>query len=412
VADFPSPSNIQSQYLQILKSIQPALNINDQNSDFVIRGKASSGLFSGLYGDQAKVNNDTWISTARPEALLIKGQDLGMAPQPATPANSDNVQITGTNGTPITPGQLTFLYPATNVIYTNTTGGTIVSGVLSLSVQCEVSGQIGNITAPDSLQVISPPSGVNVLASLIDDMADGADAEDVDTSFRSRLLSRVQSPPAGGNAIDYKNFAFASSPAVRSAEIFRFAMGLGTVAVYITTGTTDINTAVTQGLSIVRIPSSGLIATVQAYYNAAVPLTDCPTVYGPTELDVSGGIYVDLAAGLTLTSVPSDSVNNPLNLNVQQLIEREFGRVLYKYAVGGRSLPGQTGGFIVASDIESGIGTWLSAVADPVTGLVGGIIPILADWQVKPLNGSSFDLPIAANQLAAPGTITVTLGVP
>lgn len=410
MASFPTPKQIEAQYLQTLKSIKPSLNINDGNSDFVIRGKAFSGLISGLFGDQAKINNDTYITSARPEALLVHGQDLGIAKQPATKASSTQVRIPGTNGTVIAPGDLTLLYVPTNVIYTNTTGGTIASGHLDLTVQCSITGQIGNIKAPDNLQIVSPPPGVQTSASIIVDLADGADIETND-SYRARLLSREQNPPAGGNETDYPNFAFLASSSVRSAFVRRFGRGLGTVDVYITTGTTDIDTAVTQGLSIIRIPSAPTLAAVQAYYDSHVPLTDCPAVYAPTEVTLPVSVNVALAQGLTLSSVPSDPTYNPLGLTVQQLIVREIGRVLYKLPVGGRAIPGLSGGYVAASDIEEGLDVWLSAVKDPITGIYEGKLPILADRQVQKLNGSSYNFPIGQNQLAAPGTITVTLGV-
>lgn len=410
MASFPGPSDIQTQYFQILKSIKPSLNVNDPNSDFVIRGKALTGLVSGLYGDQAKVNNDTFVSTARPEGLALEGQDLGIAPQPATKADSPQVEVNGVNGSVVTPGQLTFLYVPTNVIYTNTTGGTVSGGVLDVEIQATITGQIGNVLAPDTLQVVSPPVGINTAAAIVQSIADGADVESTD-SYRARLLSRKQQPPAGGNQTDYPNFAFAGDPSVRSATIRRFGRGLGTVDVYITTGTTDIDTAVTQGLSIVRIPSGTVIDNVQAYLDSHVPLTDCAEVFAPTQVNVPVTVNVVLAAGLTMSSVPSDPVNNPLGLTCAQLITREVGRPIYKFPVGGRKIPGFTNGFVVASDIEESLDVWLSAVPDETTGLLIGKIPILADRQVQKLDGANWNLSLVANQLAAPGTITIVSGV-
>lgn len=410
MATFPTPQQIETQYFQILKALKPSLNTNDANSDFVIRGKAFAGLVSGTYGDQEKVDNDTYTSSARPEALLLKGQDLGILPQPATAAECPQVEITGTNGTVVSPGSLTFLYPSTGVLYSNVTGGTIASGILDLQVQAEITGQIGNIKSPDTLQVVSPPNGVDATATLEEDMADGSDVETTD-SYRARILQREQQPPAGGNSFDYPNFAFAANTSVRSAFINRFGRGLGTVDVYITTGTTDIDTAVTQGLSIIRIPSSIVIGEVQDYYNAYAPLTDCPGVFAPTEVDVDATVNVDLAAGLTLSSIPSDPINNPLNLTVEQLIEREIGRVMYKLPVGGRIIPGSDDGYVTADDIETGLDVWLSAVKDPVTGLYIGKIPVLANRQCQKLDDPNYDKVLGENQLAAPGTLSVILGV-
>lgn len=410
MAQFPKPSDIQKQYFTFLKTLKPDLNVNDQNSDFVIRGKAFTGVLSGLFGDQQKVNNDTYISSARPESVLLHGQDEGIARQPATQAASIQIRIYGTNGTVVAPGDLTLVYNATGVIYVNTSGGTIASGHLDVAIRAQVTGQIGNVAAPDSLQVVSPPSGVNGLADVMTSISDGSDIESID-SYRARLLINRQEPPAGGNETDYPAFAFAADPSVRSAKINRFGRGLGTVDIYITTGTTDIDTAVTQGLPIVRIPGPTVLANVQAYYDSHAPLTDCPRVYGSSEVTVPATVKVKLATGLTLSSVPSDPTYNPLNLTVQQLIAREVGRVMYKLPVGGRVLPGGTVGYVVASDIEEGLDVWLSAVKDPVTNLFIGKLPILADRQVQPLDSPNYNKALGGSELATPGTITVTLGV-
>lgn len=410
MATFPTPSQIFSDYKTILKSIKPTLNTNDKNSDFVIRGQAYSGLVSGSYGDQEKVNNDSWINSARPEALILFGQDYDLLQLPATPAIGPQVSIPGTNGSPAPVG-MTLVYLPTGVLYQTTSAGTVSGGTATVAIECLVSGQIGNIASPDTLQIVSPPPGIGTVATLLADVADGADAESID-SYRQRLLSRVQSPPAGGNQTDYPNFAFEADASIRSVFIRRFGRGLGTVDVYITTGTTDIDTAVTQGLSIVRIPSAPLIAEVQAFYNAHVPLTDCAGVFAPTEQDINATMNVALASGLTLSSVPADAVHNPLNLTVSQLIQREMGRALYKIPVGGRLIPGVSGGVVPASDLETGLDQWLSAVVDPATGLARGFIPVLADRECQPLNGSSYDLPITGNILPKPGTMTVVLGIP
>ena len=411
MANFPKPSEIQTTYYRILKSIKPSLNTNDLNSDFVIRGKVISGLVSGLYGDQAKVNNDTFTSTARPEALILKGADLGLTIQPATQASGTSVVNTGPNGTVVNAGDLTFIYGATNLFYTNITGGTIAGGMLAVSVRAEVSGSLGNIIAPDSFTVVSPPTGVSTVAQVTANIAGGSDVESTD-SFRARILARQQNTPSGGNAADYVAWGFAADPSVRSVSIRRFIKGLGTVGVAITTGPTDVDTAVTNGTTIVRVPSEGVIASVQAYYDSKAPLTDCVTVFGPTETAFNVMVAVDLVSGFNLDTVPSSPTYNPMSLTIRQLINREVGRALYKVPIGGRPKSGGTQGYVYASDIEINLDTWLSAETDPLTGLAKGIIPVLANRQVLPLVGMSYEAPIDTNSLAKPGTITIVLGVP
>lgn len=406
---FLSPSQVETQYLQILKSIKPSLNINDQNSDFVIRGKATTGLASGIYGDQQKVNNDTYIKSARPEALLLFGEDYNFPRQPSTKAQSLGIQLSGVDGTVVGPGDITFLYIPTNVIYTNTTGGTISAGVLTVNIQCSITGQIGNVASPDSLSVISPPSGVGPIATVLTSIADGADIESID-SYRGRLLNRRQSPPAGGNENDYYNFAFAADPSVRSASVRRFGRGLGTVDVYITTGTSDVDTAVTNGSAVVRIPSGLVLASVQSYYDNVVPLTDCAHVYSPTEILINVTVKVVLAAGLTMSSIPSGQYN-PINLTVSQLIEREVSRAIYKVSVGGRKISNSLVGYVTASEIEESLDKWLSSQIDVNSGLAIGLIPILSDRQIQPLDAPNINKALVSNQVTAPGTITVIEGV-
>jgi uncharacterized phage protein gp47/JayE len=401
MATFPYPSEIQNVYLQMLKSIKPSLNINDPNSDFVIRARVISGLLSGVYGDQAKINADTFVSTARPEALILKGKDLGLSLNVATQSASTKVTLTGPTGLVVNAGDIQFLYPSTGLFYVNTTGGTFANGTLDVSVQAQVTGSLGNITAPDVLNVINPPSGVSAQASLVYSAGGGSDVETYD-SFRARILARQQYTPSGGNQADYQSWAYLADPSVRSVSIRRFIKGLGTVGVVITSGVTDIDSAVTNGVAVVRTPSMQVIQNVQSYYDTHAPLTDCVTVFGPTETAVNVTVNVALMMGLTLNSVPSDSVNNPLGLNIQALIEREVGRVLYKYPIGGRRVSTSGQGAIIAADIESALDTWLGPM---------GKMSVLFDRQVMPLNPPNFDIPIDQNSLAAPGTVTVNLGL-
>jgi uncharacterized phage protein gp47/JayE len=389
--------------------LKPTFNPNDPLSDFNIRGQAVTGLLSGAYADQEAVDNDTFLLTARAAAIVQRGLDYGMTPNPATEADTTGATGTGIAGSPIAAGVQAVYLPTGNIYEVSSSTTVAEDGTFSISLNSTTTGQALNIAAPDTLQFVSPPTGVNPTITLVNNMADGTNPETT-ASFATRVLNRLQQPPAGGNANDYQNWAFAADPSVRGAFIVRFGRGLGTVDIYITSGTTDIDTAVTNGESVVRLPSDGLLATVQAYYNAAEPLCDCAKVWSPNQTNVNVNAFADLASGLTMTTVPADPVNNPLNLTVEQLIQREVGRVLYKYPIGGRVLPGVgTSGYIVAQDIWEGLEYWLSAIPD-LYGNVG-IIPILTDWRIGPLNGSATDLPIAGHTLAAPGTITATQGV-
>lgn len=405
---FPSPSQLLVNFQTYLRSLKPSFNPNDPLSDFNIRGKAVTGIMSGLYADQEAVDNDTFITDARDEATIKKAADYGLTRQPATVATTSGMVFTGTPGTVYPAGQQLQYGPTGNIyqVFANLTVGG--GGSITGRVDSTVPGQKQNVSATDTFTVINPPTGGVATATLSADMGNGTNIESI-ASLKTRLTSRLQNPPAGGNANDYQNWAFAADPSVRGAFVNRFGRGLGTVDIYITSGTTDIDGAVTAGDPVVRLPSGGLVSIVQAYYDAAEPLCDCAKVFSPVELAIAATVYVDLIAGLTLSSVPANSTYNPLNLTVSQLVQREVGRVLYKYAIGGRKLPGVgTGGYIVATDLSEGLEHWLSSFPnfDGITGL----IPILTDWRIAPLDGMNTNLAIAGNALAKPGTITVTAG--
>jgi hypothetical protein len=407
---FPTPSQIFQQYKTTLKALRPDINENDPSGEAFIRGRVLSGLMAGLYSDQKRADDDTFIRDARGSTLDRFGADYNIPRQPSTPAESNAAQFTGTAATVIPVGTKLRFNP-TGLLYT--LQSTIViggGGSITGTIICDTNGQMGNLASGGVLSLVAPIFGVDSTVTLISAASDGSDIETGD-SYRARLLNRRQRPPAGGNEFDYPQFAFAADPTVRSAFIRRFARGLGTVDIYVTSGTTDIDTAITQGLPVLRIPSGGVIATIQDYYDHNVPLTDCPLVIAPTEIVVAASVSVALAAGLTLgTTVPTDPVYNPLGLTVQQLIQREVGRVMYKNPVGGRVIPGQPGGYLVASDIETQLDLMLSAVPGS-NGLPSGKIPLLLDREVGKLDPPSYNKLLAGNELTSPGVITVTLGV-
>lgn len=407
--NYPTPSQIFQQYSTTLKGLRPDLNVLAKSGEALIRGRTVAGIISGVYADQRKIDDDTFLKDARIEALLRHGEDEGIARQPATAAETVGFLASGTPGTAI-PALATLRYPPTGILYSVQTA-TVVGGggTVLLSLLANTTGQITNVLAGETLEFVSPITGVNPTGTLSIALADGADIESED-SYRSRLLLNRQRRPAGGNQYDYPRFAFEADPSVRSALIRRFGRGLGTVDVYITTGTTDIDTAVTNGNAIVRVPSPTLIQTVQDYYEAHVPLTDCPRVYGPTETPQDATVFIALADGILLTTVPADAVYNPLNLTVEALIKREISRVLYKVPVGGRLVEGLPGGYVLASEIEQQLDVMLSATPGN-NGIAKGLIPVLIDRECDKLAPPDYNRLLTGAQLSTPGTLTVIEGV-
>lgn len=390
---FPTPSEIGDQYLLILKSLKPEVDISRTDSDWWIRSRVLGGVLSGLYSDQLKISDDAFPQSARREALekhlsLYFGSGFKQATQ-----SVGTVSVTGTPGSTV-PIATEFLYSPNGNVYQATDAVTLVGTTGAVPVQSVASGQEQNLLEGAALILSSPPSGIQPSAETLTALSDGRD-EESNEEAKERILNRIQQPPAGGTANDYETWAKEADVSVVDANVLRFIYGLGTVGVIFTAGTTDIDSAVTNGDPIVRVPSAGLIQTVKDYIDAKNPLTDCVFVEAPAVVYVPVTIRVRYSDG-DGTTVPSGQT-----LTQAELVAREVRRAIYKTPPGGRTF-GATG-FIVASEIEEVVDQGLSA--NPYT--VGEFAQIIVDRQVDNLAPSGPNLMLSPREIAEPGTITV-----
>jgi uncharacterized phage protein gp47/JayE len=136
--------------------------------------------------------------------------------------------FTGPNGTPITAGAT--VTRQDGEAYTITTGGTIASGTVSVTITDNAPGAQGNCTVGTPLTLGSAPLGVNAAGVAGTSVIVGADAETSD-SLRTRMLQIYAAPPQGGSRSDYVEWALAV-PGVTRAWITPLGNGAGTVIVY------------------------------------------------------------------------------------------------------------------------------------------------------------------------------------
>lgn len=391
--DFKSAEDVAQEYRDELKSILPNENVDQQDSDWWIRGAVIGGVISGVYADQRLISNDAFPQRARHEALdkflEMYFDDTFL---PATESQG-NVAVTGTIGSTIPAGtQLTYTPNGNAYQVTETT--VLAATAESIPVMSVATGQNQNLNAGASLLFPSAPAGVNANA-VVDDggLSDARDSES-DDEARERILLRIRSPLGVGRESDYIQYAKDASPSVTGASVVRYPYGLGTVAVYVTSGTTDIDTAIDNGDTISIIPSDALIDTVQAFLEENKPVTDCVTVLKPSELPV------DVTVSCRFSQGDKDTILSGQTLTQGELVEREIRRAIYKTPVGGRKFDGI--GYVVKSEIEETIDIALST--DPVT---VGSIPILKDRYVSDLAATGVNLMILQNEAPTPGTITI-----
>jgi uncharacterized phage protein gp47/JayE len=94
---------------------------------------------------------------------------------------------------------------ALGVNYETTADATIGAGPTNIPARALTAGSIGNADTGVNVDFISPISGVDAQASIVE-MTGGADTE-TDDQLRARILFRIRNPPMGGDISDYVQWA-------------------------------------------------------------------------------------------------------------------------------------------------------------------------------------------------------------
>lgn len=394
--DYKTPSEIADEYLTELKILKPDVNIDQQDSDWWVRSQVVGGLVSGVYADQKKIANDAFPQSARREAVeqhLIAHFGTGF--RDAQQAEG-TVMVSGTTGS-VVPANTEFLHPSTNQTYQATEAVTLTAATAEIPVQSVGTGQTQNLFPGTDLTVQSPPTGIDVAAEVLQAIANGRDEESTEEGAQ-RVLDKLRNPQSGGTESDYRQWAVEADESVSSAGVRRWIHGLGTVGVYFTAGTTNIDQAIDEGQAIVRVPSQSLIDTVADYIEAKKPLTDCVFVQGAVETQQDVTIRVRLKDGLSASTVVAGQT-----LTCQELVEREVNRALYKTPIGGKKLGAS--GYVVAADIEENVDLKLSALQFGF----GEVAQIIIDRQVDDLASSGVNRGLLPGEIVVPGVVTVVV---
>lgn len=397
---------IFDEYRLYLKGLKPTANVDQDDSDWWIRGRTFAGVMSGAYADSEKNALDAFPQHARREALLRHiytwfNQNNFL---PATVATG-YVLLTGTALSPFSAG-LQLTHPVTGNIYSVTDAGALnASGGGTAHVQSVLAGQSQNLAPATVLTIGSPPAGINSAATVDSvGLRDGTNEED-ETRAATRILTRVRSSARGGNQADYKVWAL-SVPGVTSASILRYIEGLGTVGVVITSGTTDIDDALDSGSVLTFAPSQDLIDAVQEYIapetDGIAPETDCPIVVGAEELAVDVNVRVAFVSGT------KDTILSGQTLTQGQLVEREIKRAIYYTPLGGQIVDGDR--CVSKKAVQDMIDSRLGADSDNVS-VVGSLLQIVTDRVVVFDDGdigpALVNKLVSAHERPVPGTITI-----
>lgn len=180
-----------------------------------------------------------------------------------------NITITGTDTTVVPAGTVFrrsdgFEYATKDEV----TIGASVSGEVEAVLVATETGDSGNIDDGSTVSLTSPISGVDSDATVDSTVIEGEDQETIE-ALRTRLVERIQAPPAGGTVADYIAFA-KTVVGVTRVWVLPAYYGQGTVGISFVEDDEDP-----------IIPDSAKVDEVQAAIDEQKPVTADATVFAP-----------------------------------------------------------------------------------------------------------------------------------
>jgi uncharacterized phage protein gp47/JayE len=148
--------------------------------------------------------------------------------------------------------------------YVTQAAGVIAAGTLTVAVVATTGGVAGNASVGDQLTLMTAVAGIQPNAAVATGGLTGGLDTESDDALRARALDRRRSPPQGGDANDYVQWALTVA-GVSRAWCFPLNRGPGTV---------DVAFVMDARANIIPLPAD--LATVQAAIDAVRPVTsDC-----------------------------------------------------------------------------------------------------------------------------------------
>jgi uncharacterized phage protein gp47/JayE len=268
---------------------------------------ATAGLAHGLHGHAMWLSKQLLPDVADYEWLVRWASIRNVTPVAATKAVLE-IAITGTTG--YTCPAATLWATNDGAVYVQNADCTIVGGVGTPSVTAVVPGVAGNQTVGVVLALVTPVAHIDSAASVTTTTTAGFDQES-QASLLARYLLALRSPPKGGGPGDYVQWALAVAGVTRAWEFPR-ANGAGTVVVrFVCDALPDI------------IPTSGMVATVQAALELVAPVTAGrgPNDVGVTALAPTGSTLnfsLDLSSGADTAAIRAAIVANLTDMMLQK----------------------------------------------------------------------------------------------
>lgn len=261
---------------RIRADIASRLAVDDplRRADMEVYARVHAGSAHGMYGYLDWMVKQLLPDTAEAEYLDRHAAIWLTVPREPAVAATGQVTFTIQTGAVIPAGTVVRAFDSTE--YQTTADATVVGLTATAPITAVIAGIAGNRASGQTLTLASPISGVQ--ASALGGLLSGGTEIESDDNLRARVLTRIQTPPHGGSALDYVTWAKEVAGVTR-AWCYPQELGVGTVTVrFMRDG--DVN----------PIPDAGAVAAVLAYINALRPVTAALTVVAPVAVPLNFSI--------------------------------------------------------------------------------------------------------------------------
>lgn len=278
--------------LELIDRLQADVNARIPSADARLPNSVLDGLAKSLagelhlmYGFLTFIAQQTMVDTSRLTWLSRHASIWGIVRRPASFAGG-NVTFTGSDGVVIPKDTIVQRQDGVQfVIGVDTAIG--VSGTVDVAVSALLPGSMGNTDPLTQASLVTPVVGVDTAGAVASSGISGGSEPESDEDLLERLLLRIQQPPHGGIANDYRQWAL-EVPGVTRVWVYPNEMGVGTVTVrFVKDGKLDT-----------IVPDALEVAEVQAVMELRRPVTAQVFVVAPNlvPLDFSLNVHPDTPA--------------------------------------------------------------------------------------------------------------------
>lgn len=245
----------------------PGANARLPNSNLQALAAMAAGAADEQLAAIAYFAEQINITTATGVHLERHGAEWGVTRKEATYATGPMAVSVAANT--IVPAGSLFQTPSRWRVRTTAEMGSITAAILTIPTQALELGALGNLPTGTLFDTISPIAGVISSIVAAPGLA-GGNPREGEEAYKQRILDRIQEPPQGGAAYDYRAWML-EYPGCTRAWVFPKEQGTGTVVCRFVMDETYLN----------GIPPAAEVERMTQWLDARRPVTAEVFVYAP-----------------------------------------------------------------------------------------------------------------------------------